>query len=478
MLPESAASGKPNLQPRSDPGGDWKAWAKRHAPELLSAGFAPHHEWAWEWAANLEPGVSPTTAVLAWNRGAAKSGTFQGWCCWWAHTLARRFVLVVTETQEQAGKFVAAVAETLEANGIEPARNPQGFSRGWRKDMIRTADGFNLAAVGWDVATRGIRMGELRPDVILFDDVDGRLDTPAMTEKKQTILTQTFLPAGAPGLAVAFGQNVILAGGLMDQLVKNTADFLTDRKVSYVQAVEGLRVEFREEADGRRVPYIAEGTPTWPERLTIAALNGFLSAMGVRAFLREFQHDVSETGGGLWDGTPIPHWQKETLPDFFAIVVGIDPSGSNRGDEVGIVAVGAFRLPDKQVGLIVLDDVSGKLSPDEWAREAVALYRKWDATSLVAEANFGGDMVASVIKQVQGAPKCELVHASRGKLVRAEPVQLIYEQGRAWHRARFVQLETEMTGWHPSSGLPSPGRLDGLVWASMKAQARTQYGAV
>ena len=376
---------------------------------------------------------------------------------------------MVTETQEQAGKFVAAVAETLEANGIEPARNPQGFSRGWRKDMIRTADGFNLAAVGWDVATRGIRMGELRPDVILFDDVDGRLDTPAMTEKKQTILTQTFLPAGAPGLAVAFGQNVILAGGLMDQLVKNTADFLTDRKVSYVQAVEGLRVEFREETDGRRVPYIAEGVPTWPDRLTIAALNGFLSAMGVRAFLREFQHDVSETGGGLWDGTPIPYWQKESLPDFFAVVVGIDPSGSNRGDEVGIVTIGAFHLPDKQVGIIVLDDTSGKMSPDQWAREGVASYRKWGGTALVAESNFGGDMVESVIRQVPGAPKVILVHASRGKLVRAEPVQQIYEQGRAWHRSRLSLLEGEMNSWHPGSGMHSPGRLDALVWAVLHA---------
>jgi hypothetical protein len=412
--------------------------------------------------------------VLAWNRGAAKSGTFQGWCCWWAHTLARRFVLVVTETQEQAKKFVAAVAETLEANGIEPARNPQGFSRGWRKDMIRTADGFNLAAVGWDVATRGIRMGELRPDVILFDDVDGRLDTPAMTSKKQTILTQTFLPAGAPGLAVAFGQNVILAGGLMDQLVKNTADFLTDRKVSYVQAVDGLRIEFREESDGRRVPYIAEGEPTWPERLTIPALNGFLSAMGVRAFLREFQHDVSETGGGIWDGTPIPYWEKESLPDFFAVVTGIDPSGSNRGDEVGIVTVGAFHLPSRGIGIIVLDDVSGKMSPEEWARQAVASHHKWDGTLMVAESNFGGDMVASVIRQVPGAPPVVLVHASRGKLVRAEPVQQAYEQGKVWHRVRFVLLESEMNSWHPTSGMPSPGRLDSLVWAVSRALINTE----
>lgn len=419
----------------------------------------------------------------------AKSGTMQGWCCRWAHTLARRFVLVVTETQEQASKFVQAVAETLEVDGIEPARNPLGASRGWRKDMIRTADGFNLVAVGWDVATRGIRLGELRPDVILFDDVDGRLDTPAMTEKKRTILTQTFLPAGAPGLAVAFGQNVILAGGLMDQLVKNTADFLTDRIVSYVQAVVGLKIEFREESDGRRVPFIAEGSPTWPGRLSIQALNGFLAAMGVRAFLREFQHDVNEKGGGLWDGTPIRYVDEATfppgfvnektgLPNFFAVVTAIDPSGSNRGDEVGIVTVGAFHIPGpvKTIGLIVLDDDSGKYSPDEWSRIAVAAYLKWDGTQMVAEGNFGGEMVAAVIAKVHGAPRTKIVHASRGKLIRAEPAHQAYEQGRVWHRTRFAAMEAEMNSWHPSSGDPSPGRLDAAVWAIIEADGGKRVG--
>lgn len=240
--------------------------------------------------------MSPETLVLAWNRGAAKSGTFQGWCCRWAYTLRRRFVLVVCETQEQASKFVGAVAETLEAGGIEPARNPLGASRGWRKDMIRTGDGFNLLGVGWDVATRGVRMGELRPDVILFDDVDGRLDTPATTEKKQTVLTQTFLAAGAPGLAVAFGQNVILRGGLMDQLVQGEADFLTNRRISLVRAVEGLRIDYRDAGELGRVPHIAAGEPTWPSRLSVAVLDGFLAAMGERAFRREFQHEVGTDG--------------------------------------------------------------------------------------------------------------------------------------------------------------------------------------
>lgn len=454
----------------------WKEWAKTYASVLLSADPAPHHEKAWEWAESLGPDNSPGTLVLAWNRGAAKSGTFQGFCARWAFTLKRRFVLVVTETQEQASKFVGAVAETLEANGIEPARNPLGASRGWRKDMIRTAQGFNLVAVGWDVATRGIRLGEMRPDVILFDDVDGRLDTKATTEKKKTVLTQTFLPAGAPNLAVAFGQNVILADGLMDQLVKGTADFLTDRIVSYVKAVDDLVIDFQEKSDGTQVPYIKSGTPTWANRLHIPSLNGFLAKMGVRAFLREFQHDIEETSGGLWDGTPIRYLGDYNenkpfpvpllangLPRFDKVVTGIDPSGSRRGDEAGIGAAGSFTLPDGRKGVIVIDDISDYLSPKSWAREGVTLYRSTGSSDLLCERNFGGELVEDNLKDFPGAPKVTMVTVTNGKWVRAEPIQQRYESGLVWHAKRMPKLENQMNSWKPGSGLPSPGALDVLV---------------
>lgn len=375
---------------------------------------------------------------------------------------------------------MGAVAETLEANGIEPARNPLGASRGWRKDMIRTADGFNLVAVGWDVATRGIRLGEMRPDVILFDDVDGRLDTKATTEKKKTVLTQTFIPAGAPGLAVAFGQNVILADGLMDQLVTGTADFLTNRRVSFVRAIEGLSIDFKENSDGTRVPFIASGVSTWPQRLTIAVLNGFLAAMGVRAFLREFQHDIEEASGGLWDGTPIRYvgdvddagkvsfpvpLLENGLPRFDEIVVAVDPSGSRRGDEAGIVAAGSFTLPGNKKGAIVIEDLTDFLSPKQWAQESIGLYRSLGAKRLLCERNFGGELVEDNLKDFPGAPKITMVSVSNGKLIRAEPVQQRYESGLVWHARRLPKLEAEMNSWKPDSGLPSPGALDAMVIA-------------
>jgi hypothetical protein len=341
---------------RYTPGG-WKEWAKARCSLILSGDSAPHHELAWQWAESLQPGIAPPAFIAAWNRGAGKSAVFQAMCCRWADTLQRRFVLMINETQDQSDKSVQAVAEQLEANGIEVARNPLGAPRGWRQNMIRTADGFNLLGIGWATAIRGVRMGALRPDVIFIEDVDDRLDTPALTEKKKTIITQTFLAAGAPGMAVAFGQNVILSGGLMQAQVEGTADFLTNRTVSLVRAVDGLEIGYRDNENGTRTPFIESGTSTWPSRLTAEVLNSQLEQMGVRAFLREFQHLVSEQGGGLWDNLPFRYIadclqegsfpvpvKADGLPYFDKIVVSVDPSGSRRGDEAGIVAVSYTHL--------------------------------------------------------------------------------------------------------------------------------------
>lgn len=96
-------------------------------------------------------------------------------------------------------------------------------------------------------------------------------------------------------------------------------------------------------------------------------------------------------------------------------------------------------------------------------RAVVTLYHKLKADSIVAEANNGGEMVSHVIQTVDRAVPVKLVHASRGKQTRAEPVSAIYEQGRGHHVGTFAQLEDEMCQWEP--GAASPNRMDALVWA-------------
>jgi len=112
----------------------------------------------------------------------------------------------------------------------------------------------------------------------------------------------------------------------------------------------------------------------------------------------------------------------------------------------------------------VLDDRSVQASPAAWASAAVTAYHANRADRIVAEANQGGDMVRTVLRTVDATVPVKLVHATRGKRVRAEPVAALYEQGRVFHAAVFADLEDQLVTWTPDSP-SSPDRLDALVWA-------------
>lgn len=116
----------------------------------------------------------------------------------------------------------------------------------------------------------------------------------------------------------------------------------------------------------------------------------------------------------------------------------------------------------------VLADRSLRGTPEEWASAAVKLYRELQADRIVAEKNNGGEMVASVIRAIDRSVPITLVHASRGKIIRAEPVSALYEQGRIHHAGRFDKLEDQMCTFSVDnvrdSNTGSPDRVDALVW--------------
>lgn len=148
------------------------------------------------------------------------------------------------------------------------------------------------------------------------------------------------------------------------------------------------------------------------------------------------------------------------------IVVAIDPAVSNQpgSDETGLIVCA---LGEDGNGY-VLDDDSGRYSPEEWARRAVALYRQHEADRIVGEVNNGGDMIEAVLRAHDRNVPFTAVRATRGKVVRAEPVAALYERGKVFHAEGLTQLEdqccTFTIDFDPKEQGWSPDRVDALVW--------------
>jgi predicted phage terminase large subunit-like protein len=147
-------------------------------------------------------------------------------------------------------------------------------------------------------------------------------------------------------------------------------------------------------------------------------------------------------------------------------VVAVDPpvTATQTSDACGLVVVGLG--PDGRAYVLADRTVQGR-EPHVWARAAIAAYRDFEADRIVAEANQGGDLVESVIRQVDGTVPIRLVRATRGKWIRAEPVAALYAEGRVAHVGRHAALEAQMLAFG-ADGLAegkSPDRLDALVWA-------------
>ena len=176
---------------------------------------------------------------------------------------------------------------------------------------------------------------------------------------------------------------------------------------------------------------------------------------------------IEEAEGALWTRALIDAGRQEAAVLLGRVVVGVDPPGGVT--EAGIVACGL--LPQCRCGgdrlphYAVLEDRSGKMTPERWATAAVDLLSELRGDRIVVEKNYGGDMVVSTIRNVDADVPVKDVSASRGKRIRAEPVQALYEQGRVHHIGFHTSLESEMVTWVPDESEWSPNRIDALVWA-------------
>ena len=188
---------------------------------------------------------------------------------------------------------------------------------------------------------------------------------------------------------------------------------------------------------------------------------------GTRLGRQELNAELLEdTPGALWTVDMLDRTRRQEAPDLSRIVVAIDPAVSSKegSDETGIIVAGK----DERGHGYVLEDLSGRYQPADWARIAIAAYRRHAADRIVAEVNQGGDLVESTLRTIDPNVSYSSVHASRGKFVRAEPVAAMYEQNRVHHVGNFPLLEDQMTSFVPDldrGRAGSPDRVDSLVWS-------------
>lgn len=172
----------------------------------------------------------------------------------------------------------------------------------------------------------------------------------------------------------------------------------------------------------------------------------------------------------LWTDENIDRWRvlDGNVPDFQRIVIGVDPSGADdaenaANDEIGIVVAA---LGTDGFGYL-LEDLTLKAGPAKWGKAATNAFERHAADLVVGETNFGGAMVEHVIRTARPRTPFKKVTASRGKVVRAEPISSLYEQGKVRHVGYFHALEDELCAFTTFgyTGDKSPNRADALIWA-------------
>jgi phage terminase large subunit-like protein len=197
---------------------------------------------------------------------------------------------------------------------------------------------------------------------------------------------------------------------------------------------------------------------------------------GTRLGRQELDAEVLEdVPGALWQRDWFDRDRVTAAPGLTRVVVAIDPamSSTDGSDETGIIVAG---IDSGDHGYVV-DDISGRMAPHEWATKAVEAYRRYQADRIVAEVNAGGDMVQATLRTIDTNVSFTAVRASRGKVIRAEPVAALYEQRKVHHVGSLSMLEDQLCGFTSdfdrSRAGYSPDRLDALVWALSDLMVKT-----
>ncbi len=339
-------------------------------------------------------------------------------------------ILYATPTEDQIGAFwfevKRALMEPIDAGVFVKNETMHFVELPGTKQRIRAKTAYNADTLRGDYA-----------DVLILDEF-------------QLMNEDTWNTVGAPMLLDNNGDAVFIY----------TPPSLQSRSASKAndpQHAAKLYKRAQQDTSGRWATFhFASADNPYISQEALDEISQDMTAIAYR--MEILAEDVDEAPGALWTRQIIEDGRTLQHPDFERCVVAVDPSATSTGDEAGVITAGSVGKD-----YYVVEDNSLQSAPVEWARAAVAAYHRHRADRIVAESNNGGEMVAQTIKTVDPSVPVRLVHASRGKQTRAEPVSAVYEQGRGHHVGSFPALEDELCLWMP--GMSSPNRLDALVWA-------------
>ena len=346
--------------------------------------------------------------------------------------LAGRRVLYAAPTMEQVGRFWTTVTRAL----YEPAKYRM-FRKNEAEHFIEKPGSEQRikAKTAWNADS-------------LRGDYAGLL----ILDEYQMINEQAWNTVGAPMLLDNDGDAVFIY----------TPPSLRSRSVSKADDPQHAAKMFKKAQalqDGGSTRWAAFHFNSMDNpHLSRDALDEISSDMSALAYRMEIlAEDIDEAPGALWTRKTIEDYRVSSIPELDRIVVALDPSTTSGGDEAGIIVAGSHG----EHGYVLADE-SLQASPLVWAKAAITAYHKHKADLIVAEKNQGGEMVEITIHQVDPDVPVKLVHASRGKQARAEPISAKAEKGLIHHVGSFPALEDELCLWVP--GDESPNRLDAMVW--------------
>ena len=428
------------LLPPDDP----IAWVTAIYRNTFSKPLGPQHKEVFEWAWNIQRGVRPAPFVAIWSRGFGKSTTAETIAVMLGAREQRKYLLYVSETQELADSHLLAIRGMIESPVLstyypvfaKPRVSREGHSRGWRHNRLYCGNGYVIDSIGLDTAKRGSRIMDARPDFMIFDDIDAKGDSTAITRKKIDTITASLLPAGSVDAAVMFVQNMIIDTGVFAQLSQEQPPFMRNRILS---GPFPALTDFSWNLD-RTGAIEIHGTPTW-EGMDLEACRGIVRDIGITAFRSEYQHDITNEGS-LFESVQFKHIAPDAVPEMWRKVVAIDPAVTNDdgSDSHGICVAGA-----SDTGVVhILETWEKRADPELALRKGFYFAIKHGCDKVLIEGNQGGDMWLTLWDRIveesgiseERIPGVEIVKATSStgsKMERASQMLVDYELQRIVH---------------------------------------------